>query len=134
VTHLQQETTLNITTRIIVSTLALGAAALASAGNLPDVKVQYRASELASTVGATNVYSRMSAAAELSCERLNGAELARKRVYHNCVSTLLAKAVHDVQSPTLASVHEARTGEHIDVAQVAARLAGETPANGRFTR
>jgi hypothetical protein len=63
VTHLQQETTMNIPTRIIVTTLALGAAALASAGNLPDVKVQYRASELASTAGAAALMRAYTSAA-----------------------------------------------------------------------
>jgi UrcA family protein len=125
---------MKISTRIIVTTLALGAAAMASAGNLPDIKVQYRASELASVAGAAGVYGRLSAAAAESCDQLNGAGLARQRVYHNCVSTLLAKAVQDVQSPTLARVHEVRTGEHIDVAQVAVRLAGETSSTGRYAR
>ena len=125
---------MNISTRIIVTTLALGAAALATAGNLPDIKVQYRASELASTAGATTVYRRLAAAAERSGAHLQGTALARQRVYTNCVNALLAKAVLDVQNPTLAAVHEARTGQHIDVMQVAARLVGETRSTGKYTR
>jgi UrcA family protein len=125
---------MNITTRIFVTTLALGAAALASAGNLPDIKVQYRGSELASTAGATTVHGRLTAAAQQSCAQLNGADLARERVYRDCVSQLLAAAVRDVRSPTLAAVHEALTGEHIDVSQVAVRLAGDTRSTGSVSR
>jgi UrcA family protein len=123
-----------IATRIFVTTLALGVAALATAGNDPDIKVQYRASELASTAGATAVYRRLTAAAEQSCAQLEGAGLARQQAYANCVRTLLAQAVRDVRNPTLAAVHEARTGQHIDVAQVAVRLAGETRSTGKYTR
>jgi UrcA family protein len=125
---------MNTMTKIFVATLAMGAATLATAGNLPDVKVAYSKQELASPALAAGLYARVTSAVKQSCAQLDGAGLARKRSYNYCISTLLAKAVRDVQSPTLAAVHEARTGEHIDVMQVAVRLAGDTPVTGRYTR
>ncbi len=119
---------------LIVTTLALGVATLAAAGNLPDVKVPYSKHELSSPALAAGLYRRLEAGAEQSCAQLKGAGLARQRVYAHCVSTLVSKAVRDVHSPVLAAVHEARTGEHIDVMAVAVRLAGDTRANGTYTR
>jgi UrcA family protein len=116
---------MNTSTRIFVTTLALGAATLAAAGNLPDIKVQYGASDLASTAAVTALHGRLTAAAEQSCAQLEGRELARQRVYHDCIAKLLGAAVREVHNTSLAAVHEARTGEHIDVRQVAVRLAGK---------
>jgi hypothetical protein len=39
---------MHTSTRFFVTTLALGAATLATAGNLPDIKVQYSTSDLPS--------------------------------------------------------------------------------------
>jgi len=125
---------MNTMTRLMATTLALGAAALAVAGNLPDVRVPYSKHELSSPALAAGLYSRLKGGAEQSCAQLNGLELARQRAYGSCVSTLVSKAVRDVHNPVLAAVHEARTGEHIDVMAVAIRVAGDTRTAGKYTR
>jgi formate dehydrogenase maturation protein FdhE len=96
--------------------------------------VRYSAHELESPAGVMALHDRLTAAVAQSCAPLDGRSLARLEAYRHCLSTLLAAAVRDVRSPALAALHEARTGEHIDVAQPVIQLAGETHPAGSVAR
>lgn len=122
------------TIRSTLIVMALFGSALATAGNLPDTRVQYRASDLASPAGVSALYARLASAAAETCAPLDGAELARKRVYRNCISQVLADAVRKVQSPALAALHEVRTGEHLVVADGSFKVASDLHHTGTASR
>lgn len=122
------------TIRSTLIVMAFFGSTLAAAGGLPDTRVQYRASDLASPAGVSAVYTKLTAAAEQTCAQLNGMELARQRVYHKCIDAVLADALRKVRSPALAALHEARTGERVDVLVGSVKVAGDLPHTGIVSR
>jgi UrcA family protein len=70
------------------------------------VAVRYTQSELASTMGASEVYARIAGAARMVCGD-RGRTLDEQRLYRSCYRTAVASAVADVHSPLLEAVsHE----------------------------
>jgi UrcA family protein len=96
---------------LVVLTLA-GAGALAAGSparadsDIPNQAVHYGPTELSSPEGVGRIYSRLTSAAQLVCDRYDSMELARRQVFDRCVAESLARAVAQVHDERLTLYHE----------------------------
>ena len=117
---------MNTAMRWVATAVLMGVATAATAGwASAELKVPYKESELASPQLAAGLHQRLATAVRNHCAPLDGRALENKLAYRRCVHTLLTRAVQQLNSPVLTSVHEAHMGQPVVVA--ATQLAG-TPA------
>jgi UrcA family protein len=74
----------------------------------PSVKVRYDDLNLATTAGANTLYRRISAAARDVCPDLYSRDPHVVLAAQRCQSAAIAKAVSEVNSPSLAMLHASR--------------------------
>ena len=95
------------------STVTASAADLAADASVTEGShsylVRYADLDLSKTAGAAAVYSRISHAARIVCQSLDGRPLDMAVKYRSCLQQAVAKAVADVNSPLVSQYHESRT-------------------------
>jgi UrcA family protein len=82
----------------------------AASGDAPAVTLRYSALSLSTEQGALALYGRIVAAAHEVCAADNMLDLNAMATARVCRERVVAKAVRDIHSPLLASVHTARGG------------------------
>jgi UrcA family protein len=75
----------------------------------PSITVKYADLNLATDVGAHELYSRIAIAARAVCPDANIRDLGAFSSSKMCQSEAIARAVQDVRNPRLAAVYSART-------------------------
>ena len=76
--------------------------------DVPSVKVRYDDLNLATTAGANTLYRRISSAARDVCPDLYSRDTHIVLAAQRCQAAAIAKAVSEVNSPSLAMLHAAR--------------------------
>jgi UrcA family protein len=76
---------------------------------VPSVKVRYDDLNLATPSGTNTLYRRISAAARDVCPDLYSRDLHVVLAAQHCQAAAIARAVSEVNSPSLAMLHAART-------------------------
>jgi UrcA family protein len=101
----------------VASKLVLAVAGLAAAvtgfaatadADAPSVAVRYDDLNLSTTAGVNKLYQRISAAARQVCPDVYSRDPHVALAGQHCLSTAVAKAVSEVNSPSLAMLHAAR--------------------------
>jgi UrcA family protein len=103
---------------VLPSLAAIGStSAGASAGDAPSVTVRYGDLNLTSQEGIASLYGRIGKAAAVVCSALDGRDLMRETLWHDCYSHAVANAVHTVHNETLSAYHfdRIRGAGHRDV-------------------
>ncbi|MCU0974791.1 MAG: UrcA family protein [Steroidobacteraceae bacterium] len=101
---------------LVAGALIFGLPALAHGADAVAVPVQYSPAALKTDAGARAVHAQIRRAARQACGSANSPALQHKRAVRECREEAVARAVDEIGSPTLATVH-AREG-------TAPRLAG----------
>lgn len=108
----------NLNILVAAATIAICGATIAQADGafVPrSVTVRFADLDTASAQGAAVLYRRLQSAAESVCRDLEpGQELARRRVYANCIQTALGNAIVKVDRPavtTYAVAHGVPVGD-----------------------
>lgn len=95
---------------LVAGALALGLPALAQAGAIPAVKVQYSKATLKHEAGARALYAKLQGAARRACGEADGRDLRMVRAVNECQDEAVANAVASIGSTMLAAVHSQETG------------------------
>jgi UrcA family protein len=90
---------------IVAASAAGVSAAATSAVDAPSVVVHYADLDLATPQGAQALYRRIAAAAWRVCPNTDQRDLAAVAQNRNCREEAIARAVHDVGTPLLASAY-----------------------------
>jgi UrcA family protein len=88
--------------------LCAAATTLALGGEVPSVTIEIH--HPTDTAHAEHVYGQIRNAAREVCAPLDSRELARRRLYNECVNQAVARAVAQVRSNALTEVHLSRVG------------------------
>jgi len=92
------------------SALALGFnAANADGTNPPTAIVKYRDLNISVVAGASALYARIRSAAQSVCRSYDERDLKSQALKDDCISHAIAKAVSEVNEPTLFTVYNAHS-------------------------
>jgi UrcA family protein len=96
----------------IFGSLAAGAVAHAGVADsdLRSKKVYFTPAELLGNAGIGHVHQRLASAAREVCRDYESRELARQRVFRQCVAASLARALAEIHDPGLTAYHERTMG------------------------
>jgi UrcA family protein len=95
---------------LLTATLIAGFATVGTAGELPQVHVNYADLNVDSPAGAAVLYQRIRRAADQVCSTVDVRNLAGYAATEACKSRAIAEAVATVQNPSLTKVFELKTG------------------------
>jgi UrcA family protein len=95
--------------------------AVAAAGNWRDVTLTHRVSfadlDLTRGPGVVALYARIRSAAQQVCGTVDARQLEAITNSHRCTKQAIARAVREVNAPTLTSYYIAKTNATINIAQ-----------------
>jgi UrcA family protein len=95
---------------VFIAAVAFGAQSASAAE--PQANVRFADLDLARVEGAQALYGRIRAAAESVCAPLDGRRLEEIVRFRSCVGDALARAVSEVNRPTLTDYYQSKLGAH----------------------
>jgi len=98
--------------KVFMFVAALSMSANAVQADELKVNVVFADLNLARTEGAASLYGRINSAARTVCAPLDGRRLEEKSLFRTCVGDAGARAVSDVNKPTLTKYYESKVGAH----------------------
>jgi UrcA family protein len=99
----------NFARAAILGATAIASTAGTSRADAPGIDVKYGDLDLTKASGAVTLYGRIYAAARQVCAPVEGRSLDESTAWKDCVTQAIARAVADVNKPTLTSYHFAKT-------------------------
>jgi UrcA family protein len=95
--------------------LALIAAMTTAQASAPQV-LRFSGADLGSPQAVAHTYHRLQTGAELACNGYQGRDLARQRVFRECVAQTVDNTVARIHSAPLTAYHAAQRGETLRTA------------------